>query len=257
MNASATECPLKDVLRWRDLYRQEMNCQIIHDSIHFRDGWTQEFLLRLGPTLVGYGSMAVAGPWKNKPTVYEFHVTPTARGKLFDLFEALLETSRAVAIETQSNDPTLGVLIHAFAKNVASESILFHDRLTTHHPPPDSAVLRPATPGDATQIAEQKLDEGAGWVLEVGGALVATGGILFHYNRPYGDIYMSVAQPWRRRGLGTYLVQELKRTCYENGDVPAARCNVTNVPSRKTLQNAGFVPCGHILVGALAECPPD
>jgi hypothetical protein len=27
------------------------------------------------------------------------------------------------------------------------------------------------------------------------------GGILDHYNRPYGDIYMEVAEPFRRRGL--------------------------------------------------------
>src|SRR2546423_12724390 len=63
MNASATECSLQDVLRWRDLYRQEMNCQITKDSIHSRDGWTREFLLSLGGTKVGYGSVAVAGPW--------------------------------------------------------------------------------------------------------------------------------------------------------------------------------------------------
>jgi GNAT superfamily N-acetyltransferase len=69
--------------------------------------------------------------------------------------------------------------------------------------------------------------------------------------QPYGDIYMSVAEPLRRRGLGSYLVQELKRVCYENGDVPAARCNPTNVASRKMLQKAGFVPCGHILAGKL------
>jgi GNAT superfamily N-acetyltransferase len=253
---SATECTLQDVLRWRDLYRQEMNCQIIFDSIHFRDGWTREYLLRLGQTTVGYGSMAVRGPWKDKPTIYEFHVAPPARGRFFDLFEALLAASGAAAIETQSNSPTLGVLVHVFARGVTSESILFHDRLTTHHPPPQNVVFRPAAPGDSTQIDEQKLDQGAGWVLEADGKIVATGGILFHYNRPYGDIYMAVAESWRRRGLGCYLVQELKRTCYENGDVPAARCGVTNVPSRRTLQSAGFVPCGHILVGTIAEPPP-
>jgi GNAT superfamily N-acetyltransferase len=252
MNASATECSLQDVRRWRDLYRQEMNCQVIHDSIHFRDGWTREFLLRLGGTPVGYGSLAVAGPWKEKPTLYEIHVAPPARGQLFHLFEALLAASGAAAIETQSNDPTLGVLIHVFAQHVISESILFHDRLTTHHPPPQGVLLRRATPDDAAPIAGQKLDEGADWVLEVGGAVAATGGVLYHYNRPYGDIYMAVAEPSRRRGLGAYLVQELKRTCYENGDVPAARCNVNNLPSRRTLQKAGFVPCGHILVGDVA-----
>ena len=56
-----------------------------------------------------------------------------------------------------------------------------------------------------------KLDEGAQWVLEIEGTVIATGGLLYHYNRPYGDIYMAVAEAHRRRGLGAYLVQELTR----------------------------------------------
>ena len=251
MTLCAKEATLRDVLPWRDLYRQEMNCQIIHDSIHFRDGWTREYLLTDGAVTVGYGSVAVAGPWKDKPTIYEFHVAPPARGRMFGLFEALLANSGAVAIETQSNDPTLGVLIHVFAKDVASESILFHDRLTTRHPPPIGAVFRAATPADAAAIGEAQLDAQADWVLEMEDKIAGTGGILFHYNRPYGDIYMSVAARLRRRGLGGYLVQELKRVAYENGHVPAARCNPKNIASRQTLQNAGFVPCGSILVGTI------
>jgi len=31
-------------------------------------------------------------------------------------------------------------------------------------------------------------------VVEVEGEVAATGGILFHYNRPYGDIYLEVVQ---------------------------------------------------------------
>jgi GNAT superfamily N-acetyltransferase len=89
--------------------------------------------------------------------------------------------------------------------------------------------------------------------VEVDRAAVAAGDILFHYNRPYGDIYMKVGEPFRRRGLGAYLVQELKRVCYQQGSVPAARCNTKNIPSRKTLQKAGFVPCGHILTGTISE----
>jgi GNAT superfamily N-acetyltransferase len=255
MPTSATESPLQLILPWRDLYRQEMSCQIIHDSIHFRAGWTREYLLRDGPTTVGYGSVAIAGPWKDKPTIYEFHVTPPARDRAFKLFESLLTASHAVAIETQSNDPQLTVMLHTFASDVASESILFHDRLTTHHPAPPGVLFRAMTSQDAPRAAEQKLDcdpnSDAQYLLEHNGAIAATGGILYHYNRPYGDIYMSVAEPFRRRGLGAYLVQELKRTCYETGDLPAARCNPTNQASRATLQKAGFVPCGHILIGKI------
>ena len=137
------------------------------------------------------------------------------------------------------------------SRNVESESILFHDRLTTHHPAPPGVIFRSMTREDATGAAEQKLDSDATFLLEQDGTVAATGDILFHYNRPYGDIYMAVAEHFRRRGMGAYLVQELKRICYENGDVPAARCNPSNVASRATLQKAGFVPCGHILVGKI------
>jgi len=54
-----------------------------------------------------------------------------------------------------------------------------------------------------------------------------------------------------RHHLGSFLIQELKRTCYELKHIPAARCNVDNIPSRKTLQKAGFVPCGNIITGTL------
>ena len=62
---------------------------------------------------------------------------------------------------------------------------------------------------------------------------------------------MEIEEPFRRRGLGAYLVQELKRQAYETGSIPAARCNRDNRPSRKTLQKAGFIPYAHILNGAI------
>ena len=62
-----------------------MNCQIIHDSIHTRPGWTHEYLLFAGEATVGYGSIAVGGPWKGKPTVYEWYVAPRYRTRMFDL----------------------------------------------------------------------------------------------------------------------------------------------------------------------------
>jgi len=92
--------------------------------------------------------------------------------------------------------------------------------------------------------------EGIGdWVVEARGAVVATGGFLCHYNPPYDDIFMEVAEPERRRGFGSYLVQEVKRVCYEAGKKPAARCNPANIASRLTLQKAGLLPCGRLLAG--------
>jgi GNAT superfamily N-acetyltransferase len=251
MELSAKPASVEDILPWRDRYRLEMACQIIHDSLHSRKGWTEPYLLTAGGVHVGYGSITVGGPWKGKPTLFEWYVVPQCRSRMFDLFSALLGASGAVAIETQSNDPLLTVMLHTFAQTVMSESILFHDKLTTALLPP-GAIVRRTTPDDAAQLLAHELDSDAHWVVEVERKVVAAGGVLFHYNRPYGDIYMKVAEPFRKCGFGSYLVQELKRVCYEQGNVPAARCNPTNIASRKTLQKAGFVPCGHILNGSVS-----
>jgi len=115
------------------------------------------------------------------------------------------------------------------------------------------ATLRCVTPPDAIRTAIEERQGGGEWVVEIDGAVVARGGMLFHYNRPYSDIYMNVDEPFRRRGIGTYLVQELKRLCYELGAIPSARCSTTNEPSRRALQRAGFVPFAHILFGSLGR----
>ena len=62
---------------------------------------------------------------------------------------------------------------------------------------------------------------------------------------------MEIAESFLQKGFGSFLVQELKRECYELGAVPCARCSPTNVASRRTLLRAGFVPFAHILNGTL------
>jgi GNAT superfamily N-acetyltransferase len=251
MTITATETDLEHIRPWRDSYRQEMSCQIIHDSIHARPGWTREFMLRVGEMPVGYGSLAVAGPWREKATLYEFHVLSQHRMHAFRLFEALLASSGSVAIETQSNDAQLTAMLHMYGRDVISEAVLFEDGITTSLAPPAGCALRRRNEDDAARVFPHHCEPVGDWLIEADGAIVATGGILYHYNRPYGDIYMEVGEPFRRRGIGSYLVQELKRICYEGGSVPAARTGLDNIPSRQTCQKAGFVPCGHILVGSL------
>ena len=107
------------------------------------------------------------------------------------------------------------------------------------------------TSDQETRSAIAHRQGGTECLLQLDGETVATGGLMFHYNVPYTDIYMEVAEPFRRRGFGSYFVQELKRLAYELESVPCARCNPSNIPSRKTLQKAGFVPYAHILNGAI------
>jgi GNAT superfamily N-acetyltransferase len=250
MRATATPTSPGAVLPLRIRYRTEMNCQIVHDSLHRRAGWTSTYALHLDETSAGFGSVAIGGPWTGKPTIFEFYVLPLHRGRAFDLFESLLDASGARLMEIQSNDLLLAAMLHTYAREIWSEAIVFHDGVTTALPS-NGAILEQVTPDEETRVAIAERQGGIEWRLQVDDVVAATGGILFHYNEPYGDIYMEVAEPFRRRGLGAYLVQELKRIAYELGSIPCARCGRDNVPSRKTLQKAGFVPYAHMLNGTI------
>jgi GNAT superfamily N-acetyltransferase len=233
----------------RDLHRKEMDCQIILDSWHGR-GWTDSYLLRLDGRVVGYG---LVGGVRDEPreTVTEFYVLPAHRGRALPLFRRFVEASGARAVETQSNDILLTLMLYDCVEEIESHVVLFHDAITTGLSIP-GATFREVSEADGERMASQGLDADARWIVEVDGVIVAAGGLLFHYNVPYGDIFMEVAESHRRCGYGSYLVQELKRVAYEMGRIPAARCNASNVASRATLQKAGMLPCARMLAGALA-----
>ena len=248
MQMDVTLEPPERITALRELYRKEMNCQIILDSWHARE-WTDSYLLRLNGQVVGYASVGgIRADPKN--TVTEFYLLPIYRGAALPLFHRLVAVSRVTRIEAQTNDVLLTLMLFDCATTIERNEVLFHDALTTHLSMLD-ATFRKITEADRARISALEPDCESGWLLEAGGEIVATGGILFHYNVPYGDIYMAVAESFRRRGYGSYLVQELKRTCYEMGRIPAARCNATNAISRATLQKAGLLPCARLLVGHL------
>jgi len=250
MRLSVTASSNHETLAFRVRYREEMNCQVTKDSIHCRPGWTQSYILERDGAAIGFGSIAVAGPWTEKSAIIEFYVLPEHRQCAFDLFEAFLATTNAKFFEAQTNDTLLTVLAHTYGHNIVSEKIVFRDGFTTSHPA-NGATLRRVTPEEEIKQSIEQCRGGVEWIVELDGRDVGKGGILFHYNRPYGDIYMDVEEVFRRRGIGRYLVQELKRECYRLGAIPCARCTPSNVPSRRTLLSAGFLPCAHILNGSI------
>lgn len=237
-----------EVLPLREQYRAEMNCQIVHDSIHRRAGWTCSWLLMAGGHPAGFGSVTEGGPWKDRPTLFEFFVVPDYRTHVFQLFELLLATGQPQAVETQSNSPLLTTMLHAFCHDVVSEKILFTDAMTTRWPSQDAVVQR-VTSLDHDRSCFAHRDGGTEWKLMLRDEMIGRGGVLFHYNVPYGDVYMEIFEPYRQHGYGVFLVQELKRICRDLGGTPAARCSPNNLPSRQTCQKAGFVPVGHLLKG--------
>jgi GNAT superfamily N-acetyltransferase len=142
-------------------------------------------------------------------------------------------------------------MVHAYAAGVTPETVLFEDGVATSLTVP-GAIVRKMRWYERPFVFKHTLEPVGQWAIHLDREIAATGGLFFHYNRPFGDIYMEVAEPFRRRGLGSLLVQELKRVARQGGHVPAARCSIENSASHATLRRAGMRECGHIVRGLVA-----
>ena len=244
-----TPVPLEEVLPLRQLYRQEMNCQIVHDSLPGR-GFGDVFLIRADGRVAGYGFvMGYYG--EPKDMIQEYYVLPAYRGSALAMFRRLMESSQARRVEVQTNDILL--------------TLMLYDLMLRDHERPDHLPRRPDDePRDPRRELPSRHRGGSGSHLQAPCGGLANGFSRMrrhrshrwhcaYYNPPYGDLYMEVDRSRRRRGFGSYLIQELKRACYEMGRIPAARCNAVNEASRETLQKAGLLPCARMLTGVLSD----
>src|SRR5687767_9382980 len=134
MTPEAILCSTAEILPLRELYREEMRCQITHDSIHRREGWTRAYLLTASGAVAGYALLAIGGPWTDRPTVLEYYVLPAHRTQVFELFEVFVAASGARFIEIQTNAALLSAMLHTYSSDAVSEKIVFHDRITTALP---------------------------------------------------------------------------------------------------------------------------
>ena len=203
---------------WRDRYRQELNCQIVHDSWH-RRGFTQMYEFRNATGVVGYGALSASGDTMD--TVKELYLEPRYRGDSLTMLQALVDATGAQLIEAQTNDPFLCPLVFDVATGLESATVLFTDCVATSHEV-SGANVRPLTLGERDRVFAHTIEPVGDFGVEYDGEIVGTGGFFTHYNPPFGDVYMEVAPAFRRRGFGRLLIEEAKKACYAAGLVPAA-----------------------------------
>ena len=73
-------------------------------------------------------------------------------------------------------------------------------------------------------------------------ALVAAGECIPSQKQPpYADLGIVVAQAYRGRGLGSFMLTQLKRHCYTAGWKPICSCVVDNYASKRAIEKAGFI----------------
>jgi GNAT superfamily N-acetyltransferase len=246
MRLNAQLAGLSDILYLRRLFLQEANTQIRYNAVHER-GSSDSYLLSADEKYVGYGSVRGQNLME-RDTIFEFHVIPSFRHLASTFFQKVLELSKAKYLECQTNDLLLSSMVFEFGENIKSDVILFSDGGATQLSIP-GAIFRKRKEGDS--LFEHHHEPEGEYVLELDGEVKATGGFLTHYNMPFSDLYMEVKEEARKKGLGSYLIQEIKKESYLAGRIPAARCNIDNSASKSTLLKGGLKIAGYMLFATI------
>jgi GNAT superfamily N-acetyltransferase len=242
---SIAPCRFRKIEAVRALFLQELNAQVRYDAAHFRRG-TAWYVVRYEGRAIGYGS--VKDTHESPGTVFEFYLVPAFRARAQDVLRQLVDVSNAEALECQTNDLFYTSLVQQLSGDLTCDTILFGAGPSNGLHSPDG-VFRPRRRSD--RVFEHHAEPVGDFVIEAGGEVVATGGFLLHYNLPFADLYMEVRSDARRRGYGSFLIQETIAECYLAGRVPAARTGIDNIASQRTLLKGGLRECGRMLRAAV------
>ena len=245
MKIEVIRTELHEIQPFRSLFLQENNFQIRHNACHERN-WSDSYLLTIDGVKIGYGCLKGKDKITDRDAVFEFYVVPPFRKLISQIFQELLLISSARFIECQSNELILSSMFYENSHNIKTDVVLFKDQRLTDYRNPD-IIFRNREESDSIFV---HTSEPAGdYVLVKDGEVIASGGFMLHYNKPFADLYMEVKENYRGMGFGSFLLQELKRECYLSGWMPAARCNIQNSASKASLLKAGLAVCGYMLTG--------
>jgi len=243
MEIKVTKCSLEAIQPLRVLFLHESNFQFVCNKCH-DFGWADTYEFSAGGEQIGYGSVWGTDKREDRDTIFEFYLLPPYRKSAHQVFPAFHAACGATLIECQTNDPLLLAMLYGYTANIHAEAVLFEDDLTT-------TLSIPGVTFRKREETDVMGDDDSTYVLEKNGEIVASGGFVWSYNMPYIDIYMQVKEPWRQQGLGSLIVQELKKEAYLLKRVPSARCNISNHRSQATLLKAGFKICGYRVKGTI------
>lgn len=232
-----------DISGLRKSFLEAGEFQFIHNKCH-QYGWADVYLFTEGELKIGYGSVWGKDNRKDRDTIFEFYLIPEYQKHASSIFTDFIKACGAPFMECQTNDTLLASMMFEHAEDIHAQSVLFEDDAEKDLRVKGAAFNR-------QPYTTNHPDDRGGYVIEKDGEVVATGGFMLNYNYPFADIYMDVKEPFRKCGIGSFMVQELKKEIYKAQRVPAARCNVKNLASRATLLKAGFRLCGYLLEGKI------
>jgi len=128
MALQVTKASLKEISHLRNLFLCESNFQIRYNAYHER-GWTDSYIVSYQNESIGYGAVKGQANANDRDTIFEFYIIPSFRNLSSLVFLELLQSSKAIYIECQSNDLLLTSLLYNYGKDIQSNVVLFKEGL--------------------------------------------------------------------------------------------------------------------------------
>jgi L-amino acid N-acyltransferase YncA len=183
----------------------------------------------------------------------QFYLQDSALSSAEPAFRTVLEELGLKKAYVTTRDPLALSLVLEVRPRIELESYLFEYAGEPWEPGRRNRMsLRLARAEDLPRIAaasgeffpnrKREIEEGELHVLTEGDALRGIGYLSTRHCSPgTGNLGVYIPADLRGMGLGSTVLQELKRCCDARGLAPIAACYHENVASRRTLEAAGFV----------------
>ena len=190
-----------------------------------------------------------------------FHLLENYHAQAQEIFHWIISTYGIHYAITSTIESLYFSLCLALQRNVTLHTYLFRDHKRIEPAPClSNSIFRKAEKRELDEIVHfyQANIEGSGewiegfvhkrlnleelFVLHHWQTLVATGECIPSQKQTlYADLGIVVAQSYRGRGVGSSILIQLKKHCYEMGLLPICSCAADNLASKKGIEKAVFI----------------
>jgi len=242
------------------------------ESLKKRRDINKEYIKTIGVPIDGFWENVVIGTSKcyqiihdkklvghffvdaNK-TLVQFHVIKEYYTSRTEIFEYIIKSKKVRSADVSTKELEYLALCLDNQKSVEVHTYLFDDnqKITQELNGFSKSTFRLANKDDIDTIKincdvaydgyyEDLIENDNLFVLYNESCLLGIGEFrVITSNEQYGDIGVVVAEEYRRRGIGTFIINQLKEHCYNKELQPLACCEVENIASRNTMEKAGFI----------------
>jgi predicted acetyltransferase len=260
---------LSEISDWKQAYLRTL--------VGPMDGYWETAVIGLAPHYIMWkGGKRVGYFAVQKGRLLQFFVVDAALPEVPALFADVLTSANIHSAAVSTIEPAFLALCLDRQTAVSVNSYLFQDHHTVHptlsaYP---QAEFRPGTMADIDQLVQfyhendeyedtEAIETGAGGHEPYTRSLVENEQVFLLTNndeilgigecrisetqKPYADVGMIANNQYRRQGIGTFLLAQLKEYCYSLHVKPICSCTFDNMASRKTIEKAGFITQYRIL----------